>query len=70
VLKGLGFCDVILDDDDVMLHVIIERTLREAQMFLDKSKLQIEVEDSTETAAIQRCEDNFMPIEHERAMTL
>ncbi|PWU82218.1 MAG: hypothetical protein DLM72_02960 [Candidatus Nitrosopolaris wilkensis] len=70
MLKGLGFCDVILDDDDVMLHVIIERTLREAQMFLDKSKLQIEVEDSTETAAIQRCEDNFMPIEHERAMTL
>jgi len=41
VLKGLDFCVLILDDD-VMLHLIIERTLREAQMFLDRSKLQID----------------------------
>jgi hypothetical protein len=39
-------------------------------MSFDRSKLQIEAEDSTETIAIQRSEDNILRIELEIAMIL
>ncbi|MFZ0894392.1 MAG: hypothetical protein WAZ77_07810 [Candidatus Nitrosopolaris sp.] len=51
--------------DDIMLPVIKESTLRKPQMSFDRTKLQIEAEDSTETIALQRCEDNTLRIEHE-----
>jgi hypothetical protein len=48
-----------------MLPVIKERTLREPQMSFDRSKFQIEAEDSTETISIERCEDTTLRFEHE-----